>query len=44
MYGTELLAILLVLRVVIPVGLLLWFGEMARRRESLDFNQTPGSV
>ncbi len=44
MYGTVVVTILLVLRVVIPIGLLLWIGEIARQREPLDFNRTSGQA
>ncbi len=32
MYATEVLLTMLVLRVIVPVGLLLWLGENERRR------------
>ncbi len=44
MYGTAVVTILLVLRVVIPVGLLLWIGEIARRREPIDWNRASGQA
>lgn len=44
MYGTAVVIILLVLRVVIPVGLLLWMGEIARQRQPLDLNRTSGQA
>ncbi len=37
MYGIGVMLVMLVLRVVIPVGLLLWIGEKIRQR------QLPGS-
>ncbi len=33
MYGPEVMLIMLVLRLVVPVGLLLWIGEGARRHQ-----------
>ncbi len=44
MYGTAVVLILLVVRVVIPVGLLLWIGEIVRQRQPLDVNRTPGQA
>jgi hypothetical protein len=38
MYGTAVILIMLVLRVVIPVGLLLCVGEIARRRNPGNFH------
>ena len=42
MYGIAVVIILLVLRVVIPIGLLLSIGEIARQRQPLDLNRTSG--
>lgn len=39
MNAPEVLLIMLVLRVVIPVGLLLWIGENERRRHLADFHR-----
>ncbi len=33
MFGTGVVLAMLVLRVIIPVGLLLWVGETVRRRD-----------
>ncbi len=32
MFGTEVILVMLVLRVAIPVGLLLWIGEAVQHR------------
>ncbi len=34
MYGPEVMLVMLLLRLVIPVGLLLWIGEGTRRRRA----------
>jgi hypothetical protein len=39
MYGTLVVFTILVLRVVIPVVLLLWLGEVARRRSLSNFGR-----
>lgn len=44
MYGPEVILIMLVLRVVIPVGLLLWVGEIARRRNLANFQRMSNQV
>lgn len=44
MYGTLIFTILLVLRVVVPLGLLLWLGEISQRREPIDFNRASGQA
>lgn len=33
MYATEVFVTMLLLRLIIPLGLLLWIGEIARRRQ-----------
>ncbi len=35
MFGMEVILIMLVLRVAIPVGLLLWIGEIVRQRQQI---------
>ncbi len=32
MYGSEVMLVMLLLRLVLPVSLLLWIGESTRRR------------
>ncbi|HEX8991709.1 MAG TPA: hypothetical protein VF784_08515 [Anaerolineales bacterium] len=44
MYGTAVITILLVLRVLIPIGLLLCLGEMARPRQPIDLNRASGQA
>ncbi len=44
MNATEIISILLLLRVVLPVGLLLWIGENVRRRRSTDFQRISGGL
>jgi hypothetical protein len=44
MNATEIISILLLLRVVLPVGLLLWIGENVRRRASTDFQRISGGL
>jgi hypothetical protein len=39
MNAPEIMLVMLVVRVVIPVGLLLWVGESARRRRLGDLHQ-----
>lgn len=39
MNGPEIVLVMLVLRVIIPVGLLLWIGENQRRRQFANFHQ-----
>jgi len=39
MYGPEILLVMFVLRLVVPVGLMLWLGETVRRRQ---FNRLHG--
>ncbi len=39
MYGSEVMLVMLLLRVVVPVGLLLWIGESARRRNTASFRR-----
>lgn len=39
MNAPEIMLVMLVVRVVIPVGLLLWVGEGARRRRLGDLHQ-----
>ncbi len=39
MYGTGVMLVMLLLRVVVPVGLLLWIGETARRRNVAGFRR-----
>ncbi len=34
MYGPEVMLVMLLLRLVIPLGLLLWIGEETRRRRA----------
>lgn len=42
MYGTAVMVIMLLLRVVIPVSLLLWIGEVVQRRHPASFNRISG--
>lgn len=44
MYGTEVMLVMLLLRLVVPVGLLLWVGETIRRRQLVDFNRAAGQA
>ena len=44
MYGAEVILVMLVLRLVIPVGLLLWVGEIARRRNPANFERMSNQV
>ena len=37
MYGPEIMLVMLFLRLVVPVGLLLWIGEVARRHGAASF-------
>lgn len=38
MNGPEIMLVMLVARLVIPLGLLLWIGEGARRRNTASFH------
>ncbi len=42
MFGAEVVVTMLVLRVIIPVGLLLWVGETVRRRNVAEFRRLSG--
>ncbi len=44
MFGAAVMLIMLVLRVVIPLGLLLWLGERVRRHQPTDFHQMTGQA
>jgi hypothetical protein len=44
MNATEIISMLLLLRVVLPVGLLLWIGENVRRRGLTDFQHISGGL
>lgn len=44
MYGTLVVATLLVLRVIIPVGLMLWAGEAVRRRDLAALRKLSGQA
>jgi hypothetical protein len=39
MNGSEIILVMFLARLVIPVGLMLWIGEAARRREMADFRR-----
>lgn len=34
MFGIEVVLILMLIRVILPLGLMLWAGELVRRRET----------
>jgi len=34
MFGIEVVPILMLIRVILPLGLMLWVGELVRRRET----------
>ncbi len=34
MFGIEVVLILMLIRVILPLGLMLWVGELVRRRET----------
>ncbi len=44
MYGSVVVITMLLLRVVIPVGLMLWVGEAARRRDLAEIHRVPGQA
>ncbi len=44
MYGTLVVVTMLVLRVVIPVSLVLWAGETARRHELAEVRRISGQA
>ncbi len=44
MYASEVLLTMLVLRVAIPVGLLLWIGENYRRHQIAGLNRSAGRL
>ncbi len=44
MYGSVVIFTMLVLRVIIPVGLVLWAGEMARRRDLTEIRRVSGQA
>ena len=44
MFGSEVMLIMVLLRLVIPIGLLLWLGEVARRRERTEFRRISGQA
>jgi hypothetical protein len=44
MYGIAVILVMLVLRVVIPIGLLLWIGEIARRHDLNNFQRMSSQV
>ncbi len=44
MYGTVVVFTMLLLRVVIPVGLVLWAGEAARRRDLAELRRISGQA
>jgi hypothetical protein len=39
MNGSEVILILFLARLVVPVGLMLWIGEAARRRQLADYRR-----
>jgi hypothetical protein len=39
MNGPEVILIMFLARLIIPVGLMLWIGETARRRELADYRR-----
>ncbi len=44
MYGSLVVFTMLLLRVVIPVALVLWAGEAARRRDLAEIRRITGQV
>lgn len=44
MYGSLVVITMLLLRVIIPVGLVLWAGEAARRRDLAHFRRISGQA
>ena len=44
MYGSLVVFTMLVLRVVIPVGLVMWAGEAARRRDLAEMRRISGQA
>ncbi len=44
MFGTTVIVVMLLLRLVIPVGLLLWVGESVRRRYPAAFDRRPSQA
>jgi hypothetical protein len=34
MFGTEVIVVLMLIRILLPLGMLLWIGEWVRRRET----------
>jgi hypothetical protein len=44
MNALEVLLSMVVLRLVLPLGLLLWIGENARRRQLTDLHRLAGSL
>jgi hypothetical protein len=44
MYGSLVVLTMLLLRVVIPVGLVLWAGEAVRRRDLAEMRRISGQA
>ncbi len=44
MYGSVVVFTMLLLRVIIPVSLVLWAGEAARRRDLAKLHRIPGQA
>jgi hypothetical protein len=44
MNALEILVVLFVLRLVVPLGVLLWLGENARRRQSTNYRRISGGL
>ena len=44
MYGPEVMLIMLILRLIVPIGLLLWAGEAAQRRNLVEIRRSSGRV
>jgi hypothetical protein len=44
MNATGILVTMLLLRLIIPLGLLLWIGEIARRRQLAQFHRSTGQL
>lgn len=44
MYGTLVVVTMLVLRVIVPIGLVLWAGEAIHRRDVASFRRVSGQA